>query len=359
MIQMLHDLVAELSRRSPIIAAMNLPATHPDVPLENGLLNVANVPADLDRIGRAIEALVSRAGLSVADAETAVRNLLSEKNFYGQYLELGAYEWLDRHDVRFHAQEHLVGSDVLNPNGVVIDGHLDVVDGFFDIKAMGFQEWVAEQFRRRLEAMLTGLIVAIDGSMDVGVKDIETFAFRQLAALASALAAGGQHQIPQLGWTIRTEPPKRIRTTVTTTDPYALAENNRYYPFKTAGQFSRYAPFLLIFAYAAQFNSPLFTNFAASSDVTLRSLSRRAFMQFTHDATPATQFDAQVATGVRLSEASSLLSGLLFLNIDTDGGWLFLNPRATHRLTRYHVEQMFDFRLPPDLGYDDFAHDDY
>jgi hypothetical protein len=45
MIQMLHDLIAELARRSPTIAAMNLAAALPDVALENGLFNVANVPA--------------------------------------------------------------------------------------------------------------------------------------------------------------------------------------------------------------------------------------------------------------------------------------------------------------------------
>ena len=38
--------------------------------------------ADLDRISRSIDALVNRAGLTTADAERVVRDLLSQRNFY-------------------------------------------------------------------------------------------------------------------------------------------------------------------------------------------------------------------------------------------------------------------------------------
>ena len=78
---------------------------------------------------------MNRAGLTTADAEKAVRDLLSQRNFYGTYLELGAYEWLDGHDIRFRAEQPLTAQDVLNPNGVVIDGRFEVVNCFFDIKA--------------------------------------------------------------------------------------------------------------------------------------------------------------------------------------------------------------------------------
>lgn len=358
MIRMLHDLITELERRSPLIQNMNLANTLQDVALEDGLFNFANVPADLDKVVGAIDALVNRAGFSTADAQTAVENVFSQ-NFYGSYLELAIYEWLDRRGLRFQAQQPLTAQEVLNPNGVVIDGRFDVRSCFFDIKTMGFQEYVAEQFRQRLQGMLNGLVVMIDGSMDVDVRDIATFGFRQLGALKTALANGGRYQIPQLGWTVRAEQPKPIGTAVRTNNPYALAEQNRYYPFKTAGQFTRHNPFLLIFAYAAQFNNPLFTNFAGSSEIMLRALARRAFIQFSGDATPATTYDAQVAQGVRLSEASRLLSGLLFINVDSGEAQLFLNPRATNPLTDQHVREIFDFTLPVDLAIDDFSNDNY
>ena len=359
MIRMRHDLIAELSRRSPLIASLNLTTALNDVALENGLFNVANVDADLNRVVRAIDALETRAGLTNAETDAAVRNLLSQNTFYGQYLELGAYEWFDRAGVQFRAQERLSGQEVLNPNGVVIDGRFAAVDCYFDIKAMGFQEYVTEQFRKRLEERLRGLVVTIEGSMDVDVRDIQTFAFRQLAALTTVLANGGHHKIPQLDWTVRAEKRRPVMVGIKTSNPYALAEENRYYPFKTAGQFTRHSPFMLVFSYAAQFNHPLFTNFAASSEITLRALARRAFMQFTDDATPAAHYDAQVATGVRLAEASRLLSAMLFINIDTGIAELFLNPRAVNRLTDYHIKQIFDFTVPSDLRIEDFLHDDY
>jgi hypothetical protein len=162
-----------------------------------------------------------------------------------------------------------------------------------------------------------------------------------------------------LSWTIRAEPPRRVSISVHTSDPYRLAEANRYFPFKTAGQFVRNSPFILVFAYAAQFNPTLFLNYASSTDSTLRSLARRIFFQLTNDQTPAVQFDHKVAPGVTVADAAQLISGLMFINLDSDETWLFLNPRARHRLTKDHVHQMFDFHEPVHLGVDDFANDDY
>ena len=61
-----------------------------------------------------------------------------------------------------------------------------------------------------------------------------------------------------------------------------------------------------------------------------------------------------------MSDASSLLSALLFINLDVENeARMYLNPRAANRLTHYHVDQIFDFSTPPSLLIDDFAYDDY
>jgi hypothetical protein len=359
MLKTLHLLIGELERRSSCITAMKLASSLPDVGLTGKLINLANTPRDLDRVSRAIEALISNAGLSVTDANAALRNLLVERSFYGQYCELGAYEWLHRHNVAFDAQAGLTGHEVLNPNGCTIDGRLKRLDAYFDVKAMGFQAYVAEMFKHQLASRLPRFTVIIDGAMDVGVKDIERHAFTQLDALAKKLSGGGTENISQLGWTVRVAPQRDLTATVHTIDPYRLAQENRYYPFKTAGQFVRTAPFTLVFTYAAQFNHALFLNFSSSTNVTLRALARRAFFQLTNDATPATQFDNQVAKGISVADAAHLLSGLLFINLDNDEACYFLNPRATHPLTRSHIERMFDFAVPVGLGVDDFAFDNY
>jgi hypothetical protein len=355
----LHGLISELANRSPAIASMNLASSSADATLSGKLLNLANSKADLDRVSRAVEVLLAKGGLPPADAETSVRQLISERHFYGAFCELATYDWLDRHDVAFQAQVKLTGSDVLNPNGCTIDGQFTAIDGYFDIKGMGFEAYVTEQFRDALEKQLPGLDVVIDGPMDIAVKDIEAHAFSQLPALKAKLANGGIESIPALGWTVRAQHPQRVTTTTHTTDPYLQAAENRYYPFKTAGQFSRKAPFVLIFTYSHQFNQPLSVNFTGMSDIMLRSLARRAFIQLTADQSQAASYDKQVAAGTLISDAAKLLSGLLFIHSDSDKAWLFVNPRATHKLTEYDLKQLFDFNVPTSLGVDDFAHDDY
>jgi hypothetical protein len=359
MIKSLHPLIKELEARSPLIRGMNLTASVPDNQIARELLNFANRSADLDRVARATETLVSDAGLSLADAESAVQEVISQRHFYGVYCELGGYDWLARHDAKFAAQVQLSGSEVLNPHGCKIDGRFSVLDAAFDIKAMGFQAYVANQFCAALELQLNDQVVTIDGPMDVAVKDIEQFAFPKLSTFRTSLSNGGIERIAELGWTVQARKRPSAITSVHSQDPYRLAEENRYYPFKSAGQFCRTMPFVLIFTYAAQFNQALAVNFVGSSDVSLRSMARRAFMQLTADMSPAVNFDNQVRAGVTIGDAARLLSGLLFLNLDNDKGWLFLNPRATLRLTRYHVEQLFDFAPMPNLGIDDFVHDNY
>lgn len=353
-----HALIKELEHRSAQIAAMELSTKIQDEPLTGKLINLANSPADLDRMSRAVQSL-TKAGMTPADAERNVLLLVSERHFYGAYCELAAYEWLDRHDVAFKAQVPLTGQDVINPNGCTIDGRIEVVESYFDIKGFGFQAYVMETFRDRLKSYLSGLDVVIDGPSDVAVRDIEAYAFGKLNALRVSLASGGIESIKELGWTIRAQHPRSITISTSTQDPYRLAQENCYYPFKTASQFTRGAPFFLVFPYAAQFNTWLAENFAGSTDITLRALARRAFLQMSTDASPVQKYDSQASPGTSVAQAAKLISGLLFVNLESDAGWFFLNPRATHPLTRYSIEQIFDFTAPKGMGIDDFAYDDY
>lgn len=349
-----------MESRSTQIKAMNLQASIADAPLTGKLINLANRDSDLTRSANAIDALVQKANVAVVDAEAMVRNLVNERHFYGSYCELGAYDWLDRNGAAFQAQIPLTGQQVLNPNGCTIDGKFSACDVYFDIKAFGFQAYVADLFRQSLERQLPGLKVTIDGSMDIDVKDIDTHGFAQTSTLVASLKSAGHELIPQLNWTVHAKPPQSVRMSVQTIDPYRLAEENRYYPFKTAGQFTQNDPFILVFAYAAQFNSALHQNFADSTTTMLRALARRVFMQLTADESPAIQYDKKVKSSVTVADAAKLISGLLFINLDSqDDAWLFLNPRATYRVTKYHVEQIFDFTIPITLGIDDFEHDDY
>lgn len=359
MIKSLHDLIAILSQYSPLISNMNLTGAFPDRELTGDLINLANTKEDINLVTRSITGLVNNCGLLTQDAKKMVGDLLSDNNFYGQFCELGAYDWLLRHNAKFIVQMNLTGNDVLNPNGCTIDGLFKERKIFFDIKAMGFHYYVADQFRQRLESMLNGFKVMIDGSMDVAIKDIEKFAFGKINQVQKHLKNGGKIPIPELHWTIRAESPKEVMMMTKESNPYALAKENRFYPFKTAGQFTQHNPFVLIFAFAAKFNIYLSTNFASSTDITLRALARRVFMQLESDTTPLQRLDSKTAPGIQLGDASRLLSALLFVNIDKDEAWLYLNPRAKHPLGQEYFEEIFDFKLPYNLLIDNFEHDDY
>lgn len=359
MVQTLHGLITHLEVRSAAIAGMNLAKQIPDAPISGALFNFANQSADLDRLARCVNELVSTSTLGPFEVETAVHNLLHRRHFYGQLCEFGGYGWLLRNGVQFSAQQKIPASEVLNPNGCTVDGRLRIVEACFDIKAMGFEAHAAERFRRALQKRYGAtLVVTIEGSMDIAVKDIEKYAFERLHQISRTLADAGIYQLTELGWIIRVERLQKFTTATTYSDPYRLAEENRHYPFKDASQFTRNIPFFLIFCYSAQFNPSLSVNFASGTDVTLRSLARRAFIELSADSTSAHCVDRKLPSGVRLCDASSLLSALLFVDLQTDQARLYLNPRATNKLTRYHVEQIFDFNPIPAFV-DDFGHDNY
>ena len=61
----------------------------------------------------------------------------------------------------------------------------------------------------------------------------------------------------------------------------------------------------------------------------------------------------------RSAKFPAFLSALMFIDLEKDKASLFLNPKATHPLNQYHVEQLFDLTKLRGLLIDDFAHDDY
>lgn len=357
---MIYDLINELEMRSCHIQHMNLKAGLSDAELDEHPFNLASNSDKLDAICATIDHLIENCGLATSEAKSLIRNLTSQRNFYGSYCELRAYGWLQCHGVKFRTQIQLSAVDVLNPHGCKIDGRINIPSIYFDIKAFGFQEYVAEVFRSSLEALLPGMTVTIDGSMDNDVSDINSHAFGTIQSLAATMKNGGVHKIPQLHWTIHVGKPEPVSVSTQEINPYRLAEENRYYPFKGARQFTRNKSFLLIFPYSAAFNRMLGQNFTGSTEITLRSLARRAFMQLSHDQTSARKFDKSVAPNVTIANASKLLSGLLFIDLDKEAaGWLFLNPRATHNLSKDSMDQVFDFNWPQSLSFDDFSYDNY
>lgn len=359
MISSLHKLIDELESRSSNIKSMGLKVKLQDDQLTGKLVNLANQHLELDRMSRSLDGLMQSSGFSAIDGENAVRNLLTDRHFYGSFCELGAYDWLERNNAPHTAQVALGSQDVINPNGCTIDGRFRNYEAYFDIKGFGMQAYLMDLFKQRLQPFVPGLTILIDGPLDVAVKDIETYAFGAIGQLKAKLSVGSTHQILKLGWSIKVATPQRVTISEHTNDPYVFAEENRYYPFKTSRQFTRKAPFFLVFPYSSQFNSMLASNIFDMTDIALRALARRVFIQLTSDKTLLHKHDSQTSPGLTVADAAKLVSALLFINLDNEGAWLFLNPRAEHKLTKYHIEQVFDFTIPVQMGIEDFLHDNY
>jgi hypothetical protein len=169
---------------------------------------------------------------------------------------------------------------------------------------------------------------------------------------------------------IRLERKKPVTLSVRTVEPYRLAKENALYPFQDAKQFTRNAPFILIFIVHPWFNAlTIHNNFGSGAKDFTRSLARRAFMQFVNDSTRLDSICKDVPSDVTLAEASRLLSAIFFVKVwpsDADPtisykmpSWLYSNPRASHRLTGAKLSL---FRANDDRHgtyIDDFADDDY
>lgn len=363
----LHEFISAMEALSPQIASLSLKTKINDraINQERDLYNLANSPDQLERFAKGVDDLVSTSRTTPVVAERSLIDMLSGRasQFYGNYCELACYIWLMRNMAEFQTQVALQPSDVLGNTPRDLDGRFTDVDVVFDIKAAGMQQYLRDEFVSKLESRFPSHDVTVDGPMDCKVKDIESFAFRMLsthvAALTAALSgnASAHTVISQLGWSISVRPKSGIRSEIHTVDPYQFAEQNAYYPFKTCRQFRTVGPFVLVFGYSNTMNRALAVNFTGMADIALRSLARRAFLQSGSDLSPASAHDA-VPESVTMKDASELLSGILFVNLDKDDeGYIFANPRAKFPLDRRAFEAIFDFRLP--VTYDGFEHDCY
>ena len=357
----LHQAIHRLSDESTVIRDMALETKIDNAKLEGHMFNFANSNRHLSEIASAVDALADNLDNPLLEAEKLLLPLFKPGTFYGSYHELRVYGWLLKNEVRFTAQSPVDETQVMNPNGSILDGKIDDIEVYFDIKSFGFQYRAKEDFRLKLSRELKSRVV-IDGPMDVSIADIARYTFPRTNTIVAQLRETGVSTVPELHWDISTKTGRAVTTETTTTDAYRLAEENRYYAMNFAKQFTRTSPFLLIFGFGYEFNGSLHVNFANHTDTFFRSMARRLFMELVNDTRDIHELPdgySNELENVTVSHVAKLLSGVLFVNLDEDTSWLFTNPNATNPITDYHVEQMFDFEIPHRMLIDDFAHDNY
>lgn len=231
---------------------------------------------------------------------------LTSRNTYGTFCELSAYAFLLEGNHDFDIQAPVTGADILNPNGSDLDGILRLPEEvFFDVKAFGFHEHLVTLLTERLSAEFEPEVVEADESWDVPVSLLFDLLGRDYQGLKEELKINRQARRGAIRFILRA--PARVRMTARVVDPERLAEENANYAFRFAKQFARNKPFFLFFVIHPWISGlSLHVNFGGGVDTFTRSFARRTFSQFRADQSAV--FD------MTLGEASSLLSGIVFID---------------------------------------------
>lgn len=354
-----HEWWNDLAGLSTTVAGLKVPAdetyldTATNQSINSEAFNLSSCSRHNEAIARWADALAIQ-GKPLPQIEKLLTDLTS-RNTYGTFSELAAYGLLLDTDIPFDIQIPMTGKDILNPNGSDLDGALQIGNTvYFDVKAFGFHEHLAEQIETKLSQVFPSHFVAISESSDVGVADMSDLLRQGLSGLITDLKANSKASRGMLD--IRLEPPRAVHFVTNSSNPYELAKNNADYVFRFAKQFVRRKPFILVFVIHPWLGGlRLSQNFASDTETFMRSFARRTFMQFRSDRTKV--FDVTRRT------ASRLLSGIMFID-----AWqqsparppvhaLYLNPHAKHpisRLTRDHLVTNI-----PNINFDDFEHDTY
>jgi len=351
-----------LATQSPEIDAMQLDLCTKNADLDADAFNLANDPAHTGLIVRAVEALLATQASSAQDASTLLTDIIC-RDTYGKFSELAAYDWLMRCRLKITTQIKMAPSDILGANDAIIDGLVDHCGLYFDVKAFGFHGHLAKRLKERLESELPGESVFLEESWDLSI-DLFSQLIKDARNIARELKTKRFKRVGPL--CIQAKAPEPVNISSRILSPYLLAKENASYPFRSANQFTRNAPFILIFVIHPWFNdSAIFSNFAGNDIAFARAFARRAFMQFTHDSRPLNTVCKEVGADITFSDAAKLLSAIIFVNAwpddhkldrDTMPSSVYLNPRASHPVD-YRASL---FRtINPNILIEDFSHDDY
>lgn len=356
-----------LALESIQIGEMKLKITIHDKPLREEALNFANCEVHNRLIIGAVENLFNSAKATKKDVRELLINLICNGTV-GAFCELAAYDWLIQNSFGVKIQTALSVGEVLGKEGSVLDGQVSLLynHAYFDVKSFGFNGQMAKRLKERLEELLLGKSVSIEDSWDVSIEEFQRLV-EDVKSIAKQLKTKPILQFGRMNIRIHERQPVMISRRIV--DPYLLAQENALYPFKYAHKFTRLTPFFLIFVAHPWFGQlDMNTDFAGIASCFTRSMARRAFMQFTNDKSSVSKICDQVAEGLSISEACSLLSGILFINVWPKGmddgnnklspSWLYLNPRASNPLSRDQFDLIGASGMSQ-VTIDDFQFDNY
>lgn len=343
----------KLEAKSKLIKDLNLPSKEiKDYNMEM-LPNMYNVFCSEDKINQVINIIEYLHSEKEADVKKIVKELLSNKTFDGQYLELQTYKWLRDCNVEFMYQ---IEVQTITSSKVKLDGRFNVKKIHFDIKAFGLGENIARVLKQKLEEEFPEFIFLVEGRMDQDYKVLEKKVLSKIYEHIHKIDTSKKpsvYNIKDTEWTIRWHERKTgVYMEQGSYNPYKWAENNENFFLKNVTQYTPETPFILICTMPE-------TNLPFNEEIGLRSLARRAFCHLhkTEVSKRASEYD-KIQQKYQ-NHITRYLSGIFFLDLRCKKAYMYLNPNAINKVNGMDLDRIFNCNIPAIGVIDDFEYDNY
>ncbi len=314
-----------------------------------------------------------------------VNEVASIKNWEGAFAELAAFDFMNQPILGNKTYMHtpiqpnitldkskslagLLGKQATNLDGFVVDTPL-----YFDIKC--FKDNVSDilnNIYKDLQNHLgtTDFLITAGHALDISYDDFQSKRNELLnelkanVTLSTKPTSYNSQVITNLHYNILWG--SGIQQTMRTYHPYAHAENFHKTIFNYANKFLRDEPNIIVLVVFPWYNQVV-SNFVDSNIQLYRSLSRRVFCQYLHDATKFKTYNSAFNGEETIYEISQYLSGILFLEdktilsedseVTNVQAYLYSNPNAKKPLAK---SRAWNYLLSiQHSGFDDFEHDNY
>lgn len=332
----------------------------------------ANFDARLRRLSAVYGDHVSR-----RDLLTQVNLVADANNWQGAVAELAAFDFFNScpdflpHppviNVDLDPKRCLAGN--FGAKQANIDLHFDRYDIFTDVKVLKDNaKEIFEGIYKELWPQRQPMISATH-PLDSSYHEVRKARSAIRGCLRNEVANGRQadfidcnHLIPNLSFRLRWNGGVFSESAY---DPYRHAEELHRLPWTHAKKFVRDAPFFLTFVSFPWFNQAV-NGFLDSNRKFYRSLARRVFCQYRHEATSFSAWCPDYGGHETVHAVSQHLGAILFLEdgcitaedaeLTNVSGYYFSNPNAHHSPSRSSFER---YLHSLDLEYDDFSNDNY
>ena len=145
-----HDLIDELKKMDQSIDDLTIKSKLTDFSLDElpELYNFSRNSKQIETILLLLRNLKSQNKINRKNITDYLVSLISKKTHYGFLCELLTLSYLQRNNVEIDVEVNINSSSILSKNSVAIDGYIEKIDTYFDVKGFGLQQYAKTAFER-------------------------------------------------------------------------------------------------------------------------------------------------------------------------------------------------------------------